>query len=221
MSVISEDSVEAGQAIYTQRTLQLYDLIVLGISNKFIWQCPTQQLLDYYNKNITVNHLDVGVGTGYFLDRCQFPSSTPRIALMDLNTNALEFAAQRLVRYQPERYCQNILEPITLAAKKFDSVGVNYLLHCLPGSIESKAIAFDHLRSIMNPNAVIFGSTLLQGNVSRNWLAKRLMGVYNSKGIFSNQNDDLEGLDRSINNRFRDVSIQVVGCVALFSGRMP
>jgi hypothetical protein len=220
MSTISADSIEAGQAIYTQRTLRLYDPIVLGISNQFIWQCPTQSLIDLYHNNITANHLDVGVGTGYFLDRCQFPSLTPRIALMDLNNNALEFAARRLVRYQPERYCQNVLEPITLEVKKFDSVGVNYLLHCLPGSIESKAIAFDYLRLIMNPNAVIFGSTILQGSVPRNWLAKRLMGVYNSKGIFSNQDDDLEGLERSLNNRFRDVSIQVVGCVALFSGRV-
>jgi 2-polyprenyl-3-methyl-5-hydroxy-6-metoxy-1,4-benzoquinol methylase len=219
MSVISADSVEAGQAIYTKQTLRLYDLIVLGISNKFIWQCPTQQLVDRYNQNITANHLDVGIGTGYFLGRCQFPSSTPRIALMDLNTNALEFAARRLVRYQPEQYCQNILEPITLEVKKFDSVGVNYLLHCLPGSIESKSIAFDHLQTIMNPNAVIFGSTLLQGNTPRNWFAKRLMNLYNSKGIFSNQDDDLAGLERSLNNRFKDVSIQVVGCVALFSGR--
>jgi Methyltransferase domain len=219
MNIISDDSVEAGQAIYTQRTLLFYDLVVLGISNKFIWQCPTQLLIEHYNRDITANHLDVGVGTGYFLDRCQFPSSTPRIALMDLNTNALEFAAQRLVQYQPERYCQNVLEPITLEAKKFDSVGINYLLHCLPGSIESKSIAFDYLRAMMNPNAVIFGSTLLQG-IPRNWFAKRLMSVYNSKGIFSNQDDDLEGLERSLSKRFRDVSIQVVGCAALFSGRV-
>lgn len=219
MSIISDDSVEAGQAIYTQRTLLFYDLVVLGISNKFVWQCPTQRLIEHYNRDITANHLDVGVGTGYFLDRCQFPSSTPRIALMDLNTNALEFAAQRLARYQPERYCQNVLEPIILEAKKFDSVGINYLLHCLPGSIEPKSIAFDYLRAMMNPNAVIFGSTLLQG-IPQNWFAKRLMGVYNSKGIFSNQDDGLEGLERSLSKRFRDVSIQVVGCAALFSGRV-
>jgi 2-polyprenyl-3-methyl-5-hydroxy-6-metoxy-1,4-benzoquinol methylase len=220
MSVISDDSVKAGQAIYTQKTLRLYDLVVLGISNQFIWQCPTQRLVDHYNRNVTANHLDVGVGTGYFLDQCQFSSSTPRIGLMDLNTNALEFAAQRLVRYQPERYCRNVLEPITLEAKKFDSVGINYLLHCLPGSIASKAIAFDHLRSMMHPNAIIFGSTLLQGSIPRNWFAKRLMAVYNSKGIFSNQDDDLEGLERSLNQRFRDVSIQVIGCAALFSCRV-
>ena len=101
---------------------------------------------------------------------------------------------------------------------KFDSVGINYLLHCIPGSIESKAAAFDHLKALMNPNAVLFGSTLLQGGV-RHWVAKRLMAAYNKKGIFTNQNDDLDGLKRELSRRFREVSVEVVGCAALFSGR--
>jgi hypothetical protein len=51
-------------------------------------------------------------------------------------------------------------------------------------------------------------------------LAKRLMAVYNKKGIFANQQDDLEGLERVLRSRFRDVSVQVIGCAALFSGRV-
>ena len=217
---ITPDRVEAGQSIYTKQALLAYDLVVLGVSNRFIWQCPTQQLVNHYNRHLTANHLDIGVGTGYFLDRCQFPSPTPRIALMDLNSNALEFAAQRIARYNPETYRRNVLDPIVLDAGKFDSVGINYLLHCVPGSIESKSIAFDYLQAVMNPNAVIFGSTLLQGSVPRSWFAKRLMDVYNSKGIFSNQDDDLEGLKRCLSQRFRDVSVEVIGCAALFSGRV-
>lgn len=103
---------------------------------------------------------------------------------------------------------------------KFDSVGINYLLHCVPGSIESKSVAFDHLKALMNPNAIVFGSTLLQGGVQRNWFAKRLMDTYNKRGIFSNQQDNLEGLKRSLNTRFRDVSVEVVGCAAVFSGQV-
>lgn len=217
---ITPDRVEAGQSIYTKQTLLAYDLVVLGVSNRFIWQCPTQQLVNHYNRHLTANHLDIGVGTGYFLDRCQFPSPTPRIALMDLNSNTLEFAAQRIARYNPETYRRNVLDPIVLDVGKFDSVGINYLLHCVPGSIESKSIAFDYLQPVMNPNAVIFGSTLLQGSVPRSWFAKRLMDVYNSKGIFSNQDDDLEGLKRSLSQRFKDVSVEVIGCAALFSGRV-
>ncbi len=213
-----EKPVEAGQAIYTKQTLNAYDFVVLGVSNRFIWKCPTRRLVDHYNTHITANHLDVGVGTGYFLDRCKFPSSSPRVALVDLNPNALEFTAQRISRYNPKTYRRNVVEPISLNEEKFDSVGINYLLHCIPGSIESKAIAFDHLKALMNPGAVLFGSTLLKGGVSRNWLAQRLMNAYNNRGIFANDRDDLEGLTRSLSQRFSDVSVEVVGCAALFSG---
>jgi hypothetical protein len=111
------------------------------------------------------------------------------------------------------------LEPIRIDAAKFDSVGLNYLLHCLPGSIESKSVALEHLKALMNPNAVLFGSTLLQSGVDRNWFAKRLMDIYNKKGIFSNQADDLDSLTEELRKRFKDVSVEVVGCAALFSGR--
>jgi 2-polyprenyl-3-methyl-5-hydroxy-6-metoxy-1,4-benzoquinol methylase len=216
---VSPEQVAAGHAVYTKRMLGVYDFIVLGISNRLIWRCPTQWLLEHYNRHITANHLDVGVGTGYFLDRCRFPSTTPRVALMDLNQNALDFASQRIARYKPETYIRNVLEPISIDAAKFDSVGINYLLHCLPGTIESKSVAFDHLKTLMNPGAVIFGSTLLQGGVARNWFAKRLMDFYNGKRIFSNENDDINGLQYALGQRFRSVSVEIVGCAALFSGR--
>jgi hypothetical protein len=217
---VSAEQVEAGQAVYSKGTLAVYDWVVLGISNRFIWKCPTPNLEAHYNKYLSANHLDVGVGTGYFLDRCRFPTTTPRVALMDLNLEALAFTARRIARYKPESYRQNVLEPIAIEMKGFDSVGINYLLHCIPGSIASKAVAFDHLRPLMNPGAILFGSTLLQGGVRRGGLAKRLMDVYNKKGIFSNQQDDLEGLERALSSRFRDVSVQVIGCCALFSGRV-
>ena len=217
---VSAQQVEAGQAVYSRKTLAVYDWVVLGISNRFIWKCPTPGLEAHYNKHLSANHLDVGVGTGYFLDRCRFATPTPRVALMDLNPNALAFTAQRIARYRPETYRCNVLEPIAIDAPRFDSIGVNYLLHCIPGTIESKAVAFDHLKALMNPNAVLFGSTLLHGGVQRSGFAKRLMDVYNKKGIFTNRQDDLEGLQRALHSRFRDVSVQVVGCGALFSGRV-
>lgn len=215
----SAEQVAAGQAIYTKRVLRAYDFVVLGVSNRFVWKCPTQRLEEHYNQHVTANHLDVGVGTGYFLDRCRFPSRSPRIALMDLNQNALEFASRRIARYSPATYCRDVLQPISIDAAKFDSVGINYLLHCVPGAIESKAIAFDHLKALMNPEAVLFGSTLLHGGVARTWFAKRLMGTYNRKGIFSNRHDDVDGLKRALSHRFREVSVEIVGCAAIFSGQ--
>ena len=46
------------------------------------------------------------------------------------------------------------------------------------------------------------------------------MAVYNKKGIFSNQQDDFETLKHELTRRFDDVTVQVVGCGALFSGRV-
>ncbi|MEF3365806.1 class I SAM-dependent methyltransferase [Methylocystis sp. 9N] len=218
MSATPEE-IRAGQAIYTPKTLAVYDLIVLGLSNRFIWKCPTARLLAHYNRSVSGNHLDVGVGTGYFLDRCRFPTPRPRVALMDLNGDALSFASRRIARYEPEVYARNVLEEIAFEGARFDSVGVNYLLHCLPGDMATKARAFDFLMPLMNPGAVVFGATLLQGGVARGWAARHLMAFYNSKGVFSNTQDDLETLTGELEKRFSRVSIETVGCAALFSAR--
>ena len=219
MTHVTAEQVEAGQAVYTRKNLRLYDLIVLGISNRFLWRCPTRRILRHYNEHVSANHLDVGVGTGYFLDRCRFPSATPRVALLDLNENSLEFTARRIARYRPERYQGNVLEPISLNCDKFDSIAVNYVLHCLPGTIGTKAVALDHLKAWLNPGGVLFGSTLLTGGVKRSRMARKLMEAYNKQGIFSNTSDTLEELEAALRQRFDDVEIEVVGCAALFAGR--
>ncbi len=216
----TDEQVQAGQAIYTKSILPIYDIIVLGISNRYIWKCPSARIEEHYNRNASANHLDVGVGTGYFLDRCCFPSESPRVALMDLNRNALDFASKRISRYAPETYRHNVLESISADILQFDSVGVNYLLHCMPGSIVKKAVVFDHLRRLMNPGATLFGSTILQGGVTRSWAAIQLMKIYNNKGIFSNSADVLDDLRCVLNERFEDVTVEVVGCVALFSAHI-
>lgn len=211
--------VVAGQAVYTRRTLAVYDAVVHGFSNRFLWKCPAARLEDQYNRHASANHLDVGVGTGYFLDRCQFPSPAPRIGLMDLNAEALAFASRRIARFRPVTYQRNVLEPVSIEGAAFDSVSLTYVLHCLPGSMEEKAAVFDHLKSLMNPGAVLFGATLLQGGVRRNFWARRLMACYNRSGVFSNEHDSVEGLTRELARRLGEVRVEVEGCAALFSGR--
>jgi len=85
--VITENAVAAGADVYSKSVLSIYNLYVLGFSNTFAWRCPSRLILDFYNEHISDNHLDVGVGTGYFLDRCQFP--TPNYLLHCLPGNFL------------------------------------------------------------------------------------------------------------------------------------
>jgi SAM-dependent methyltransferase len=214
-----DKAVQAGQAVYTQRTLDLYDLVVLGLSNALIWKCPTRRVLDLYDRHIAISHLDVGVGTGWFLDHCRFPGDKPQITLLDLNPTCLERASARIARYAPTIVQANVLEPFDLDTGPFGSIGLNYLLHCLPGDVAKKAVVLDYLKPFLAPGGVVFGSTLLSDGVERSRTARALMHFYNSKGIFSNERDGVEPLRRELAARFEDVRIKVIGCAALFVAR--
>ena len=206
-------------AVYTPLTLAFYDLVVLGLSNSFVWQCSSRVLLDFCNEHISDKHLDIGVGTGYFLDRCRFPSAAPKIVLFDLNPNSLAKSAKRLRRYNPSCYMGNVLQPIDIGMSGFDSISLNYLLHCLPGNLASKSIVFDHVKPLLRDGGVIFGSTILGEGVRHNPLAKQLLKVYNAKGIVSNLSDRQSDLEAGLKAHFDEHTVHVAGCVALFSAR--
>ena len=215
------DRSHAGQAIYSPMTLALYDLIVLTLSNPLLWRCPTSRMLQLYNQQVADNHLDVGVGTGWYLDRCRFPNAAPRIGLLDLNPNPLAVASRRIARYRPEQYQADVLKPSTISVPPFQSIALTYLLHCLPGDITEKAVVFDNLAPLLAPEGVVFGATLLSIEVERSAAARALMRAYNRKGVFSNAADSASALQAALDQRFRSVQIDIVGCAALFVARDP
>ena len=217
----TEAQIKSGYEAYTRWYLLVeYDLYVLVYSNRFVWGCPTSHLLKMYDDSVSANHLDVGVGTGYYISRCRYPQPDVRLALMDISKNSLSRALQRTRKLDPEIYIRNVLEPIDFSGRKFDSVGLTYLLHCLPGSIQEKSIVFDNLAPLMNPGATWFGATILQGDVPVNAKGKKLMSIYNRKGFFSNTQDTYEGLRRVLERRFSSLDLTLEGCVAKFVARI-
>ncbi|HEX6292939.1 MAG TPA: class I SAM-dependent methyltransferase [Herpetosiphonaceae bacterium] len=199
--------------------ISVYDWSVLWFSNTFVWKCPTKHILAFYNQHISANHLDVGVGTGYFLDQCQFPAPNPRIMLLDINEVNLQRAAERIRRYQPATHQVNVLEPLHLSAPKFDSIGINYVFHILPGNFMSKAVVFESLKQVLNPGGVIFGTTILGKNVPQGALARSFLKTYNEKGIFGNAEDTLADLEDVLKEQFHTYTLQTRGCVAFFTGQ--
>jgi SAM-dependent methyltransferase len=213
----------AGQAVYSRWTLRLYDLYVLGLSCRLAWRCPASALLAQYDAHVGARHLDVGVGSGYFLDRCRFPVPRPEIVLLDLNDASLAFAARRIARLAPRTCRADVLAPLPIIEgfERFDSVGLGFLLHCLPGDMDYKARALAHLAAVLKPEGVLFGSTVLAADVRHNRLGAALVDIYNRKGIFSNRGDSLAGLRAALDASFTDVSVTMRGAVALFSARRP
>ncbi|MEX1059536.1 MAG: class I SAM-dependent methyltransferase [Methyloceanibacter sp.] len=210
-----EAAIAKAHAIYTPFMLSIYDVLVHGLSNRLAWRCPTRRLLELYRANLSANHLEAGVGTGFFLDRAD-ASRLNRLVLLDINRHCLERAGRRLARFQPALHQVNLLAPIKLDVAPFASVGLTYVLHCLPGRMSEKLTVVDHLRPLMSKGAVLFGATILGRGITPNGAARALLNLYNAKGVFNNREDDIASLSDGLRQRFDQVEIQTEGCVALF-----
>jgi hypothetical protein len=211
-------AIAAAHAIYTPFMLSFYDRLVHGLSNRFAWRCPTERMIALYRDNLSSRHLEAGVGTGFFINRAN-PPSFEELTLLDINRHCLARSARRLARYHPLQCETNLLAPIASELEPADSVGLTYVLHCLPGTMSAKLKVVDHLRPAMNKNAVLFGATILGRGIEPNAPAQFLLRLYNGKGVFNNLDDDLAGLTGGLKSRFSQVDIETRGCVALFRAR--
>lgn len=215
---VSEE-VAAGAAVYSDLLLSIYDLEVLKFELPYIFRCPLQKVMDFFNGNVSSTHLDVGVGTGYFLDKCNFPIGNPTIHLMDLNPNTLRKTSKRIKRYLPTEHQCNVLEPIQKDLPFFDSISAINFLHCLPGTMLDKEKAIANLRPFLREGGVFFGTTVLGQGVDAGVLYRYANSVYNKKSIFSNLNDNVSDLEIILKNNFQECFVDIVGSVALFSGQ--
>jgi SAM-dependent methyltransferase len=205
------DPVYAGQALYTRRFLAVYDAVIYGFNSPVLWRCPKVRLIELYDAHVSGRHLDIGVGTGRLLDECRFPVADPEITLMDLNPNSLDAAARRLARYAPRTHRASVLDAWGLLQRSFDSVAMCHLLHCLPGAIPQKAVAFEHASAALAPGGVLFGATLLGEGVEHTWLSRRALAASNRRRVMCNLNDTLEDLDAALDHAFDSHQIEVVG----------
>ncbi len=210
--------VAAGAAVYSKALLAVYDLVVLGFELPVVFRCPARRTLELYDAHASDTHLDVGVGTGWFLDRCRFPVARPEIHLADLNPNCLDRTARRIRRYAPVSHVWNAFEPFRDAAPRFASIGVSNLLHCLPGSMLEKEPVIRNLRALLREGGVLFGATVLGRGVERvGALYRATNRAYNRRSIFCNLEDGAAELEAILSRSFARHSVRVVGAMALFT----
>lgn len=222
MGATAEDRAQGavGARFYQRAGLAIYDVGVLGFNNHLVWRCPTRRLLKLYDENVSGNHLEVGVGTGWYLDHCQFPVPHPRIGLIDLSGSALAKTSSRLSRFEPESHQADLLEPVPAITDPFDSLAMCYLLHCLPVEPEQKCQVLPNLRALLNPGAVVFGATILGDEGAHSALGRATLRAFNATGVFSNRGDTIETLESGLAEHLDDLHIELVGTVALFRGTL-
>ena len=220
MTSISETDIKKGQAIYTPLMLKIYDLWVLDISNSWIWRCSKKVQLKQFHQYVSTNHLDIGVGTGYYLKQCSWPDNA-KLTLMDLNPNCLEMAKNLPQNLKPNLYLHDVFKLDPALSNQFSSISMNYLLHCLPGNMNIKSEAIANAVSMLQPGGILFGATILADKPLHTKMSQRLCAFYNEKGVFSNTEDTLEALKTALAQHVTEVEVKVVGCVALFHGKRP
>jgi SAM-dependent methyltransferase len=207
-----------GQEAYTPCFLRIYDNVVLKTFCTLVWGCPPRVVRRLYNECVGNRHIDIGPGTGYFVDHCTFPTARPEITLLDLNVNCLKFSAARLARYRPAVCRANLMGALPLPRDHFDSAGMNNVLHAIPGGWDRKGVVFGHVAEILRPGGTLFGTTVLDQGIPVSRLARRMLRVQHEQGTtFQNQGDDLAGLERQLAKYFPQYQVRVRGATAIFT----
>ncbi|MEV0589381.1 class I SAM-dependent methyltransferase [Nonomuraea sp. NPDC050310] len=206
--------IAQAQRAYHRFSLAIYDRLVLGLGCSLFWRCPASEMADLYDTSVGRRHLDIGPGTGYFVDRCRFPGP-PELTLLDLSQPCLHASARRLARYRPDTCRADLTRPLPLPRHWFDSAAMNLVFHTIPGGWDGKGPILGHVAATLRPGGVLFGSTVLDAGVAMprrtRWFLRE-----QQRGHFHNQGDDPAGLDRQLARYFAEHRLWIRGNVALF-----
>ncbi len=217
------------------------DVLVWGLNSPFFWRITLEDIRSLYKSNISQNHCEIGVGTGLLLSK-DVSNVCKAITLIDLNDNSLNSCEERIQStYSYEGETPNISklvadimvppdEESVLTPKRgtFQSVGANFLLHCLHGSsLRDKEVAIRNCASLLDPKAgVFFGSTILGKEMvldERNAgeTAMQVLTSFNESGVFGNTGDSMEDLEHILKEIFDEVTIWQVGYCGVWTARNP
>lgn len=208
------DPAYQGQADYNRVFLRIYDRLVLGLFARFVWRMSTADHVRLYREHIRPNHLDVGPGTGYFLERAGLADGS-KVTILDPNPNVLAHVTRRLRRLDVTAVQADVLKPLPTPGP-FNSAALSFVLHCLPGPMDSKAVAIENIARVLEPDGVLFGITILGPSARHTRLGRALLGMLNRRGTFSNLDDTEAGLREILQRSFRDVRVETAGVTATF-----
>ena len=214
-----DDPAYKGQSGYNPFMLAIYDPWVLGFMSRAVWHLPIPPVVEHYRANLGRRHLDVGPGTGYFIEKAAPPAGT-EITLLDPNPHVLRKASKRLAALHPVIVQADVMKPLPVEGP-FDSAAVNFVLHCLRGPDENKAIAIKNIADVLSAEGVLFGGTILGLDAEHTKPARAFLRAANREGGFDNLADTAEGLRQILSESFLQVRVETVGSAAMFAATGP
>jgi hypothetical protein len=143
--------------------------------------------------------------------------------LVDPNPDVLAHASRRLAHLNPLVVEADVCKPLVnlVGGHRYDSVALNLVLHCLPGPMLNKARAIGHVAGILEPDGVLFGSTVIGSPEVNTVVSRPVVRLYNRLRAFDNLSDSVQGLREILSASFEAVELEIVGSIAIFSATKP
>ncbi len=207
-----------GQKDYGPPLLAVYDWWVLGFMTRMVLRSPTQLMEERYRSLVSRRHLDIGPGSGYFIDVAA-PDGV-ELTLLDPNRDVLDHCEKRLRRFDPTLIEADGLKPLPVRGP-FDSIALSAVLHCLHGPMQNKGAAIRNAASVLESEGVLFGGTVLGLDEAHSGPARAFVKSANRRGSFDNLTDTRDDLEAVLLDSFADVEVEVVGSLAVFTARKP
>ena len=214
-----DDPAYKGQAGYNRFLLAIYDPWVLGFMAPVVWKSPIHPGVERYREHMGRRHLDVGPGTGYFIEKAE-PAEGTEITLLDPNPKVLARSSRRLAAWHPATVEADVMKPLPLEGR-FDSAALSFVLHCLRGPQEHKAVAIRNIAAVLEPDGVLFGGTVLGTSAHHSRAARGVLRAFNRQGAFDNLGDTADGLREILEGSFETVDVEVTRSIALFTATGP
>lgn len=213
------DPAYRGQSEYNAVFLRMYDALVLGPIVRYVWRCPVEHMLRPYRDHIRPNHLDVGPGTGYFIEHAGLPQGS-RVTILDPNRTVLRYVEHRLRDLDVTAVEADVLKPLPVEGP-FESAALSAVLHCLPGPLDRKAKAIANIASVLAPGGTLFGASVLGTSADHTRLGRIFLSNFNRRRVFDNLDDTEEGIHGILSRSFGHVEIETIGTVAIFVASEP
>jgi hypothetical protein len=222
------------KGVYSRSFLaRIYDHYVLGFNMKYAWGCATDSvLLPFFADNFSHRHMDIGVATGWFpamvLSRPIRNQEKHQLTLVDFNETSLNATKARVLSVAPHTTVDCVQADITAAlpdplkdaSKKYDSISMFNLFHCVPGGLE-KLRAFATYKELLSDDGAIAGCTVLGHKHARGFFSWLYLKIYNHVDFFNNWDDDQETIENVLRQEFEQVETEVVGMMLLFKASKP
>ena len=214
-----DDPGYPGQAAYNRFMLAIYDPWVIGFMAPVVWRSPAHPNVARYRRHLGRRHLDVGPGTGDLIEKAG-PAEGTEITLLDPNPKVLARSSRRLAALHPVTVEADVMKPLPLEGR-FDSAALSYVLHCLRGPQEHKAVAIRNVAAVLEPDGVLFGATVLGTEARHSRAARGALRAFNRHGDFDNLGDTADGLREILGRSFGTVDVEVTGSIAHFTATGP